>query len=373
MRLRLRPVLAFFFVLVGGCVFVGGEKTQPGPERRQSLAQVYAGKFPVGAAVEPWQLETAEGRLLAWHFNSVVAENVMKPQSLQPVEGRFDFAAADRIVDFAARQGMKVRGHTLLWHEQTPDWFWQGADGTPASRALVLERLQQHIRTVVGRYRERVYAWDVVNEVIDPSQKNCLRADNWFKYVGADYIDWAFRYAHESDPSARMFINDYDTTEPLKRECLLRIVKGLLDRGVPVHGIGHQMHINIENPSAQQVDDTLAQCARLGLENQITEMDMSFYTPSLSRLPGSEADLLARQRARFEELFNVFLAHPDVTAVTFWGISDAHTWLNARQSSVTGDKPLLFDAEQQPKPAYWGVVNAASKRKAALRPEHSHF
>ena len=361
MRFRLRPVLPFFFVAVGSCVFVGGDKARLGPEGHPSLAHVYATKFPIGAAVEPWQLEAAEGRLLAWHFNSVVTENVMKPPALQPIEGQFNFAASDKIVEFAEQHAMKVRGHTLLWYEQTPDWFWRGVDGKPVSREMVLERLQRHIRAVVGRYRGRVYAWDVVNEVIDPTQNNCLRADNWFQFAGPDYIDWAFRYAHEGDPSARLFINDFDTTDPGKRECLLRIVKGLLDRGVPVHGIGHQMHIDVENPSAQQVDDTLTQFARLGLENQITEMDMSFYNPSPIRLMGTEPELLARQGARFEELFKVFRAHADVTAVTFWGISDAHTWRNAGQMSGSGDQPLLFDAKQQPKPAYLGVVNAASK------------
>ncbi len=365
-RPRLLPALALLLLCAGGCALDTGDGSRFAPEKNPSLSQFYAGRFSLGAAVEPAQLETAEGKLLGWHFNSLVAENAMKPLELQPAEGRFDFSGADRIVAFAQRHGMKVRGHTLLWHERTPEWFWQGADGRPASRRLLLERLRAHIHATVGRYRGRVYAWDVVNEVIDPAQKNCLRDDNWFQRVGPDYIDWAFRFAHDADPSARLFVNDFETTNLDKRECLLWVVKGLRERGVPVHGVGHQMHISIDSPGAREIDETLGKFAALGVENQITELDISFYRSPGQRLPGSESELLARQGARYEELFRVFLAHADVTAVTFWGISDANTWLVRGRFAGRGDKPLPFDADQQPKPAYWGVLRALSISGVAM-------
>jgi endo-1,4-beta-xylanase len=190
-----------------------------------SLAEAYQGRLKIGAAVEAPQLRGADGALLASQFNSVVAENAMKPAALQPTEGRFNFGPADAIVAYAQQHRMAVRGHTLLWFKRTPDWFWTGADGSPASRDQVLARLQRHIETVVGRYKGKVYAWDVVNEVIDASQPDCLRNDRWRQVVGPGYIAAAFRYAHAADPRARLFINDYATHEPAKRDCLVRIVK----------------------------------------------------------------------------------------------------------------------------------------------------
>jgi endo-1,4-beta-xylanase len=246
---------------------------------------------------------------------------------------------------------MKVRGHTLLWHEETPQWYWQGAKGAPASADEVLERLRRHIQAIVGRYRGRIYAWDVVNEVVDYTQPDCLRGDRWRRVVGPRYIEQAFRYAHEADPQAKLFVNEFDTTEPRKRACLERVVKDLLARGVPVHGIGHQMHVDLDKPSAADVDETLTRFASLGLENQVTELDLTLGPDAA----GAPQELLARQAARYEELFAVFVRHPDVKAVTFWGISDAHTWRNAGRAAGI-DQPLLFDVAQRPKPAYFAVA-----------------
>jgi endo-1,4-beta-xylanase len=354
MRYGQRSILALIAVAVNGCSLIGIDRIPPEISRFPSLAGKFADRFPVGAAVEPEQLESAEAPLLMWHFNSVVAENAMKPPRVQPSEGRFDFSRADRIVAFAERRGMKVRGHTLLWHEETPQWYWQAANGAPASGDQVLERLRNHIHALVGRYRGRIYAWDVVNEVIDYTRPDCLRDDLWRRVVGARYVEQAFRYAHEADPAAKLFINDYDTAEPRKRACLERVARELLARGVPLHGVGHQMHVDLDKPSAADVDETLARFAALGLENQVTELDL---TLGADAAPVAK-DALARQAARYEELFAVFARHPDVTAVTFWGISDAHTWRNAGRAPGT-DQPLLFDVGQRPKPAYFAVAREA--------------
>ena len=321
------------------------------------LAKLYAQRFPVGAAIEPWQLETREGALFAWHFNGVVAENAMKAPRLQPAEGRFEFAAADRIVEFAERRGMRVRGHTLVWHEETPEWMWRGPNGGAAGAEQVLERLRTHVRTVVGRYRGRVQSWDVVNEAVDASRPDCLRDTAWLRAAGPDYIDVAFRAAHAADPAARLLLNDYETTDPARRACLARLAGGLRARGVPLHGIGHQLHARLEHPAADAVDETLALFASMGLDNEITELDMTLG-PAAS--PGGDATLLARQAQRYAELFRVFARRPDVKAVTFWGVSDAHTWLNMARDAARPDKPLLFDAGQRPKPAYHAVADAAS-------------
>lgn len=342
-----------------GCATTGQQPAAATP----SLAQAYQGRFLIGAAVEPSQLDTPEGRLLAAQFNSVVAENAMKPSRIQPRENEFDFAPADAIVDFARQHGMAVRGHTLLWYKRTPDWFWTGQDGKPASRELVLSRLKRHIETVMGRYRTSVHVWDVVNEVIDAGEPDCLRQGPWLQVVGPDYIDWAFRYAHAVDPEARLIINDYSTTQPAKRECLRRVVQGLLDRGVPVHGVGHQMHISIFEPSAAEVDETLSMFARLGLENQITEMDLSLYRRHAYLLSEPSERLLALQGQRYESLMRVFLVHPELTSVTWWGISDFHTARNSGWDWWRSDQPLLFDHRQGPKPAYWGALKAAGQAR----------
>lgn len=324
-----------------------------------SLAKAYEGRMKIGAAIEPSQLSSAEAPLLAAHFTSIVAENVMKPADIQPKEGAFNFGPADQLVAYAKAQKLAMRGHTLLWHLRTPEWMWTDKDGKPASRALVLARLKTHIETVVGRYKGAVYAWDVVNEVIDEKQPNCLRKDKWFAAVGDDYIEQAFRYAHAADPAARLYINDYSTEEPAKRECLARVVKGLLARGVPVHGVGHQMHVSIFGPPVAQIDESLTTFARLGLENQVTELDVSLYQYKAPSLSDTEEKLVQRQGERYAELMKVFLAHPELRAVTLWGISDSHTWLNHGEYEGRHDAPLLFDRQQQPKPAYNAIINAA--------------
>jgi len=346
-----RWIAALAAAAMSGCAV-----TPPDIRAHAPLSKLYASRFPVGAAVEPWQLETREGALFAWQFNGVVAENAMKPRNLQPSEGRFEFAGADRIVAFAQRRGMRIRGHTLLWHEETPDWTWRAPDGAPADPAHVLARLRAHIAAVVGRYRERVHTWDVVNEVVDPSRPDCLRDTQWLRVLGPTYIDAAFHAAHAADPAARLVLNDYETADPARRACLLRLAGELRARGVPLHGIGHQMHVRLDDPSPEAVDATLAAFAALGLDNEITELDMTLG-PASTR--GVEALLLERQAQRYAELFRVFARRPDVKSVTFWGVSDAHTWLNMKRDKSDPDRPLLFDAGQLPKPAYHAVAGAA--------------
>ena len=324
-----------------------------------SLAKAYEGRMKIGAAIEPSQLTSAEAPLLAAHFNSIVAENVMKPADIQPKEGAYNFAPADKLVAYAQGSGMAMRGHTLLWHLRTPEWMWTDREGKPASRDLVLARLKSHIDTVVGRYKGAVYAWDVVNEVIDEKQSNCLRNDKWFAATGEDYIEQAFRYAHAADPKARLYINDYSTEEPAKRQCLERVVKGLIARGVPVHGVGHQMHVSVFGPSVESIDESLTTFARLGLENQVTELDISLYRYKAKALSDSQSKLIQLQGERYAALMKVFLAHPELRAVTLWGISDSHTWLNHGEYEGRHDSPLLFDRQQKPKPAYTGMLNAA--------------
>lgn len=350
---RLLPLLAL--------LALGAACTQATPPTgTPSLAQAYSGKLLIGTAVEPAQLDGPQGAMIADQFSSLVAENVMKPSRLQPQEGAFEFAGADKIVTFAETRGLALRGHTLLWYKRTPDWFWTDSAGRPADRSLVLARLKQHIETVMTRYRGRIGVWDVVNEPIDPKQPSCLRDDAWFRVVGPDYLDHAFRYARAADPGARLFLNDYSTTDTEKRRCLIQIVSAMKQRGIPIDGIGHQMHSAIDWPDVAAVTETLDAVAALGLTNHITELDMTLYRRGARSLDRPSPELEALQAERYGALMRAFLGRDDLASVTWWGVADDQSWLNRFPYWGRDDAPLLFDAEFRPKNSFFAVLRAAA-------------
>lgn len=329
-----------------------------------SLYESLAAYFPIGAAVWQGDLTGPHSVLLAKHFDSIVAENAMKMGPLQPSEGVFSFAEADAIVSFAKAHHMLVRGTTLVWHEQNPTWLFKGANGNdlqpgPESKALVLARLTAHIRTVVSRYKDEVYAWDVVNEVIDPKQMDGFRRTRWYQLTGTDYIDTAFRVAHEASPHAKLFINDFGTTDPTKRQLLLNLVSDLKNRNVPVDGVGHQMHIDIEEPSVSAIVKTIDMFSALGVDNQITELDVSVYDNPSGSCSSIPDDVLVQQAYRYRELFDTFRRlKGKISAVTLWGLADDHTWLSTFPMKRL-DLPLLFNAQLEPKQAFWAILDPA--------------
>ena len=330
-----------------------------------SVAQSLAGFFPIGAAVRSATIAGVHGDLLKKHFNSLTSENDMKWDATEPQPGNFTFGNADQQVSFAQANGMFVRGHTLAWHSQTPAWvFTDPLTGTtmlptPANHDLLLQRLDNHVRNVVSHFGNKVYAWDVVNEVIDEGQPDCMRKSTWFNVTGKDFIDTAFRVAREVAPDAVLFINDYNSTIPNKRACLFALVADLKARGIPVDGVGHQMHNNLEFPPVADMVATLDLFATLGVTQHVTEMDVSIYTgsnntsiPNYDEIP---AERFLRQGRHFRDYFQVFRAHKDqLTSVTLWGLADDSTWLT---SSGRVNAPLLFDDQLHHKLAYDGVVN----------------
>jgi endo-1,4-beta-xylanase len=353
----------------------------PSPVAEPDIASVHetlAPYFPVGAAVWQGDLAGEHAFLLKKHFNSITSENDMKWSSLQPTEGNFTFATADAQVALAKANEMRVRGHTLVWHNQTPAWVFNDASGnpltpTPENKALLLGRLESHIRAVVAHFGDDVYAWDVVNEVIDPSQANGFRRSPWFNITGTDYIDLAFHVAREVAPNAKLFVNDFDTTNPTKRAFLLNLVADLKERGVPLDGIGHQMHNNVDFPSAEAVLATINLFAGLGVDNEITELDVSIYSNSF---PGPvvayediPADRFVRQAFRYRDFFQAFRYLSDkIGSVTFWGQADDHTWL------TTGGRvnaPLLFDTSLLHKLAYTAIVDPSELPGAGSTAEFS--
>ncbi|WP_028610052.1 endo-1,4-beta-xylanase [Paenibacillus harenae] len=336
-----------------------------------SLSETYADDFPIGAAIEPFQTEGPGAELLKKHVKWLVAENVMKPGAIQPAEGHFTWGNADRIVEFAKENGMEVRFHALVWHSQVGAWFFKDADGKPmvdetdpakreANKKLLLERLGTHVRTIVGRYKDDIHSWDVVNEVIEPGDPDGMRASDWYKITGTDYIETAFRAAREAGgPEAKLYINDYGTDNPAKRDRLYELVKEMQGKGVPIDGVGHQTHISIYGPTVDSIVESMRKFGELGLDNLVTELDMSIYAWNDRKDFGAEIpdDVLKKQADRYRELFEAFKANKDIlSGVVFWGIADDHTWLNSFPVKRT-EAPLLFDKQLQAKPAFWAVVD----------------
>lgn len=317
------------------------------------LSSVFKDYFPIGVAVDPSRLGDTDphAQLTAKHFNMLVAENAMKPESLQPTEGNFTFDNADKIVDYAIAHNMKMRGHTLLWHNQVPDWFFQDPSdpSKPASRDLLLQRLKTHITTVLGHFKTKydsqnpIIGWDVVNEVLDDNGN--LRNSKWLQIIGPDYIEKAFEYAHEADPSMKLFINDYNIeNNGVKTQAMYDLVEKLKSEGVPIDGIGMQMHINI-NSNIDNIKASIEKLASLGVKIQVTELDMN-----MNGNVSNEA--LLKQARLYKQLFDLFKAEKQyITAVVFWGVSDDVTWLSKPNA------PLLFDSRLQAKPAYWAIVD----------------
>jgi endo-1,4-beta-xylanase len=329
-----------------------------------SVYQTVAAQFPIGAAVRTADLSGEAAFLLTKHYNSITSENDMKWDATEPTEGTFTFTTADSEVAFAKANNMHVRGHTLVWHNQIPAWVFNDASGnpmtpTPDNRALLIQRMQNHITAVMTHFGADVGTWDVVNEPIDPSQPDGLRRSPWYNIIGPDYIDIAFQAARAAAPGAKLYLNEFSTTDPTKLAFLASVVSGLKSRGVPIDGVGHQMHSNVDFPQAADVVNAVNTIAALGVENSITELDVSVYSNSFSTPVTDYTDIpqdrFLKQGYRYHAFFQAFKQlQGKIASVTFWGKADDHTWLT---SSTKVDGPLLFDTQLQHKYAYWAVVD----------------
>jgi endo-1,4-beta-xylanase len=332
----------------------------------KGLKDYYKKYFPIGVAVGANNLKGEEAELILQQFNSLTPENAMKMGPIHPAPDRYFWKDADSIVNFAQQHGLKVRGHNLCWHNQTPRWLFKDSLGNTVTKEILLSRLKDHITTVVNRYRGKIYAWDVVNEAISDKPGEYLRNSQWLQICGEEYIMKAFEYAHDADPDAILFYNDYNEISAVKREKIYRLVKGLKDAGVPIHGVGLQGHWAVNEPSREQLDSTIKRFADLNLKVQITELDISVYPKehnARERRPedANTAFTAEREQAQLEKYkmcFELFRKYKNViTGVTFWNISDKHSWLDNFPVQNRKDYPLLFDKDLKPKKAYWEVVN----------------
>ena len=357
-------------------------------ENQPSLKSAYAGCFMLGAALNPAQFtgqDRAEEAIVKAQFNSISPENVLKWEVVHPKPGTYDFSAADQYVEFGQQNHMFTIGHTLVWHSQVPKWVFEDPDGNPVRREVLLERMRDHIMTVMGRYKGRIQGWDVVNEALN--EDGTLRPSPWMKIVGEEYIETAFRYAHEADPQAQLYYNDYSLENEAKRKGALELVRKLKQKGVPITGVGLQDHVSLDWPSSDQIDRTISEFGKLGMQVMITELDVDVLPwpaaaqtadvslhadadPQLNPYPSGLTEVAQQALSkRYAELFGTYAKHCGVlTRVTLWGVTDKDSWKNNWPVKGRTNYPLLFDRHAQPKPAFDAVIERAPKR-ASSRPK----
>lgn len=341
-----------------------------------SLKKAYEDKFLMGVALSSKLInhgDKATMQMINHQFNAVVAENCMKSKYVQPEEGVFDFTEADKLVEIGENNNMKIIGHTLVWHSQTPEWLFVDKEGNDVSREVLIERMRNHIYTVVGKYKGRIHGWDVVNEGF--TGFGALRKTKWLEIIGDDYIELAFKFAHEADPEAELYYNDYGMDSPGKRTGVVNFVKKLQGKGIAIHGIGMQGHYAL-NVSPDEVEKSIVAFSDLGIQVMITELDITVlpfpskkitadlnqkhkYMKELNPYPEELPDSIQQKLTNsYVGLFRVFIKHEDaISRVTFWGLNDGESWKNNWPVKGRTNYPLLFDRNNMPKPAFDAVIN----------------
>lgn len=347
-----------------------------------TLKDAYRGSFKIGAALNRaiyTGSDAAGAALVQAQFSSISPENDLKWEMIHPTAQGFNFEPADRYVEFGEKNHMFIIGHCLIWHSQTPRWVFEDDKGKEVGRDELLRRMKDHIAAVVGRYKGRVNGWDVVNEALNDD--GTLRRSQWQRIIGDDYIAKAFEYAHEADPKAELYYNEYSTENEPKRKGGVELIRKLLAAGVPVTAVGIQGHYHMDWPTIEQLDATITAFAALGVKVNLTELDLDILPAVVT---GTSADVNQRAQAtaaanpytaglpeekqkelgaRYAAMFKVFLKHRDaITRVTFWGVTDKGSWLNNFPARGRTNYPLLFDREGKPKPAFDAVIAEAKAR-----------
>lgn len=350
-------------------------------EMEPTLKDAFAGKFYIGTALNREQylgIDKKSDKIIQSQFNAIVAENCMKSERIQPNEGKFFFDDADKFVAFGEKHKMFITGHTLIWHSQVPSWFFVDKNGKEVSRELLIERMRNHIHTVVGRYKGRIKGWDVVNEAIEDN--GSFRKSKFYQIIGEDFIKLAFQFAHEADPKAELYYNDYSMFLPGKREGVIRMVKSLQQQGVKIDGIGMQGHLGMDYPALEEEEKSIVEFGNLGVKVMITELDLSILPTPRGNRGANIADMAAYEeqmnpykkgvptnvesewQQRYLDFFKLFLKHKDViTRVTLWGVSDRDSWKNNFPVRGRTDYPLLFDRNFQAKPIVRMIIDEAKR------------
>lgn len=345
----------------------------------KNLSTAFENDFYVGVALNVDQVfnktDEKTQQTIQNEFNSIVPENCLKSMFIQPKEGEFFFDEADQYVKYGEDHNMFIIGHALVWHSQAPEWIFVDQEGNDVSREVLIERMRAHIYALAGRYKGRINGWDVVNEAISDNPNEYLRKSKWQQIIGDDFIELAFKFAHEAAPDAELYYNDYNMNTKKKRDDAVRLVKSLQQNGVKISGIGMQAHYGLDT-NLEEVETSIQAFAALGVKVMITELDITVlpfpteeataevstsfeyqqeYNPYADGLPENVSNIHA---AKYKDLFAIYLKHSDViTRVTFWGLNDAYSWRNNWPIEGRTDYCLPFDRDNNPKVIHEVIVS----------------
>ncbi len=331
--------------------------------------------FLVGAAIPVRHvagLDPKADSIVSLHFNSIVAENCMKCEEIHPEENRYFWDDADAFVKYGEERGMKIIGHTLVWHSQLAPWFPRDSAGNYVTAEVMKDRLKSHITTVMQRYKGRILGWDVVNEAIEDNGE--YRHSPFYDILGEEFIPLAFEYAREADPDVELYINDYSMFLPAKREAYVKLIRDLKGRGLRIDGIGMQSHIGLDYPDLAEYEKTIEAFGKEGLNVMITELDMTalptvniganvgdsieFNNRKNPYVAGLPEDVSEQWNARMDSVFALYKKHSDVISrVTFWGTHDGMSWRNNFPMHGRTDYPLLFDRDYKMKPFMKNLIS----------------
>ena len=345
------------------------------------LKDVFKNDFLIGAAINDAQINGRDSvgiEILKTQFNSISPENVLKWSSIQPKPDTYNFEPADKYVEFGEKNHMFIIGHTLVWHSQVPRWVFNDENGNQLNRDELLKRMKEHIFTVVGRYKGKIKGWDVVNEALN--EDGTLRETLWRKIIGDDYIEKAFEFAHEADPDAELYYNDYSLANKPKRDGAVKLISKLLKEGIKVDGIGMQGHYHLDWPTTAKIDSSIKAFSALGVKVMFTELDINILpspqqnntaevslnfrydkklNPYTDGLPDSVKNVLAQ---RYADIFEVFINNKNsISRVTFWGVRDSDSWLNFWPIRGRTNYPLLFNRDGKPKKAFYKIISLINK------------
>lgn len=349
--------------------------TQKAPEAEVTLKDYFGDKFLIGVAVnvdQSWERDTLGAAIVKKHFNSVVAENCMKSEEIHPTPFTWNWDDADQFVKFGEENGMTVIGHCLIWHSQCSPWFFTDENGKQVSAEELKTRMRDHITAIVTRYRGRIKGYDVVNEAI--LDNGDYRNSKFYEILGEEFIPWAFKCAHEADPDAELYYNDYSMALPGKREGVVKLVKSLKAQGLRIDAVGLQSHMGMEHPDFAEYEKTIQALIDAGVKVAITELDMdaiptvSFgasvedeaaYSAQMNPYPEALPDSVSQiWNDRMTQVFSIYEKYQDhICRVTVWGVQDGDSWKNDWPMKGRTNYPLLFDRNYEMKPFLKDIIN----------------
>ena len=337
----MKYLFSFLFLFTISC---SSKQNKYSSYTNSSFFSLYDNYFPIGLGIHRFDLDSDSSYLISKHFNSISTANSFKFEAIHPHLDEYDFKESDSLVSFAQKNSMKVRGHTLVWGNRNPYWLIWDEKGNMVNRRILETRLKEHIMSVVGRYKHKVYAWDVVNEAVFDNNKEFLKPTVWYKIMGEEYIYKAFQYTHEADSNAILFYNDYDAEQPSKRDRIVKLINNMKNRNIPIHGIGIQGHWTTKNLNFSDLEEAINTYSAMGLQVQITELHI--INPEDPN--ATDTDTMEELAAIYHDLFKVLLKHKhQITGVTFWGSE------NPKNRYYP-----LFDTLFRPTLVYQAIANA---------------